>query len=128
MNDGMLEKNFEDDIERWLCEHGGYAKGDPKAFDRHLALDTGALLGFVQSSQPKQWARHERNYPGSADKEFLRQFTDNTRRRGLLDVLRNGLPITGVRFNLVFWKPETGLNPESLALYELNFLTCVNYL
>ena len=29
MNDGMREKNFEDDIERWLCEHGGYAKGDP---------------------------------------------------------------------------------------------------
>ncbi len=31
MSDGMKERNFEDDIERWLLTNGGYLKGDPNA-------------------------------------------------------------------------------------------------
>ena len=36
----VREKRFEQDIETFLCTHGGYLKGDPAAFDRKLALDT----------------------------------------------------------------------------------------
>ena len=128
MNDGMLEKNFEDDIERWLCEHGGYAKGDPKAFDRQYALDTATLFAFLKETQPKLWARHERNYPGNAERAFLDQFTDNARRRGLLDILRKGLTIMGVKFSLAFWKPDNNLNPETVALYGQNRLHCARQL
>ena len=36
MSDGMKERNFEEDIERWLLTNGGYSKGDPEAFDRQV--------------------------------------------------------------------------------------------
>jgi len=35
------ELKFEGEIEAWLLEHGGYAKGDPRTFDRELGLDPG---------------------------------------------------------------------------------------
>ena len=50
------EKRFEQDIEASLLTHGGYQKGNPAAFDRERALDTGTFLAFIRASQPKQWS------------------------------------------------------------------------
>lgn len=44
------EKRFEEDIETYLCTEGGYTKGNPKAFDRRLALDKATFLSFVKAS------------------------------------------------------------------------------
>ncbi len=44
------ENQFETDIEYSLINHGGYQKGNPKAFDRKLALDTDTLIGFIKDS------------------------------------------------------------------------------
>ncbi|WNN88695.1 type I restriction endonuclease subunit R [Gloeocapsopsis dulcis] len=43
--------------------------------------------------------------------------------RGMLDVLRYGITDYGVRFKLAYFKPASGLNPETLALYNQNILT-----
>ena len=45
------ETAFEAEIEAWLLDHG-YAKGDPRRFDRALGLDPGELLAFVAATQP----------------------------------------------------------------------------
>ena len=50
------ETAFEAEIEAWLLDHG-YAKGDPRSFDRALGLDPGELLAFVAATQPDAWAR-----------------------------------------------------------------------
>ena len=42
--------------------------------------------------------------------------------RGSLDVLRNGFTDHGVKFRMAFFKPESGLNPETAELYQLNRL------
>ncbi|MCP4109659.1 MAG: type I restriction endonuclease subunit R, partial [Desulfobacteraceae bacterium] len=42
--------------------------------------------------------------------------------RGSLDVIRNGFVDYGVRFKCAFFKPESGLNPDTLALYGQNRL------
>jgi hypothetical protein len=49
------EGSFEGAIEAWLLEHGGYALGDPRTFDRQLGLDPGELLAFVAETQPDAW-------------------------------------------------------------------------
>ena len=69
----VKEKRFEQDIEEYLLTHGGYQKGNPAAFNREKALDTGTFLSFIRTSQPKQWERFEKIYgadsegPGSED-------------------------------------------------------------
>lgn len=41
----------------------------------------------------------------------------------MLDCLRHGLTDRGVKLRLVFFKPASGLNPDTLRLYEQNILT-----
>ncbi len=41
----------------------------------------------------------------------------------MLDVLRYGITDYGVRFKLAYFKPASGLNPETLTLYNQNILT-----
>ncbi|WP_165071292.1 type I restriction endonuclease [Desulfovibrio sp. ZJ200] len=126
--DNLKERNFEDDICLWLCEHGGYTAGNPGRFDRSLALDSATLLDFVKASQPKAWQRHERNCPGKAEQVFLDRFCKEVRVTSLLEVLRKGFSILGTKFRVVFWRPETALNPESLRQYKANILHCTRQL
>lgn len=126
--DNLKERNFEDDICGWLCGQGGYVAGKPENFDRSLALDTATLLEFVKKSQPREWKRHERNCPGRAEQVFIERFCREVRVTSLLEVLRKGFTILGTKFRVVFWKPETGLNPESLRQYEANILHCTRQL
>ena len=128
MLEQMKERNFEDDICAWLCTHGGYQPGDPARFDRTRALDVQTLLDFVRTSQPKAWKMHLFKNPGKAEQSFVDRFCEEVRRRSLLDVLRHGFSVLGTRFRVVFWKPETGLNPESVQRYQSNILHCTRQL
>lgn len=49
------EAAFETAIEAGLLR-SGWAKGDPKAFDRQRALQLADLVAFVQETQPELWA------------------------------------------------------------------------
>ena len=44
----IREKRFEQDIEDYLITQGGYLKGNPKCFDRKLALYKAVTLFFKQ--------------------------------------------------------------------------------
>jgi type I restriction enzyme, R subunit len=41
----------------------------------------------------------------------------------MLDVLRNGFKCYGKTFQVAYFQPNTGMNPETLALYHQNRLT-----
>ncbi len=116
------EKRFEQDIETALLTLGGYEKGDPKAFDRALALDVGTFVVFLQKSQPKAWERYEKIYGASSEKQVVDRFNREVKHVGLLRVLRKGFTDRGITFKPVFWKPETSFNPETLARYASNVL------
>ena len=53
------ERVFESEIEYCLTHLGKkserYIKGDPRDFDRSLALDGKMLIAFVQDTQPDKW-------------------------------------------------------------------------
>ena len=50
----VKEKRFEQDMADYLTTYGGYQKGDPTAFNREKALDTGTFLSFIQTSQLRE--------------------------------------------------------------------------
>lgn len=64
----VKERRFEDDIVTYLCNEGGYVQGDPREFNRELALDTDTLLAFIKRSQPKKWERFVKIYGTSPEK------------------------------------------------------------
>ncbi len=122
------EKRFEQDIEEYLTTHGGYIKGDPKTFDRKLALDVNTFVSFIKTSQPKAWERFEKIYGGDSEKQIVERFCREVKMVGLLKVFRQGFTDRGIKFRAVFWKPETSINETSRMQYESNILHCTRQL
>lgn len=122
------EKRFEEDIETYLCTEGGYTKGNPKAFDRRLALDKATFLSFVKASQPKLWERYVKIYGLDSEKQMIDRFCREVKMVGLLRVLRQGFTDCGIKFRAVFWKPETSINETTVKQYDSNIMHCTRQL
>ncbi|MCK9312719.1 MAG: DEAD/DEAH box helicase family protein [Eubacteriales bacterium] len=124
----VKEKRFEEDIESYLCTEGGYTKGNPTSFDRKLALDKDTFLTFIKVSQPKSWERYQKIYGTDSEKQILDRFFREVKMVGLLRVLRQGFTDRGIKFRAVYWKPETSINPTTMAQYDSNMLHCTRQL
>lgn len=124
----VKERRFEEDIETYLTTYGGYEKGDPNAFSRELALDTETFVSFIKKSQPHEWKRYVKIYGYDSEQKIVERFCREVKMVGLLQVFRKGFKDRGITFNPVFWKPETALNPTTIARYEANVLHCTRQL
>jgi type I restriction enzyme R subunit len=116
------EKGFENAVTAHLLTCG-YVAGDPAKFDAKLALDPATLVGFLKTSQPKEWARLATIYGGEVESKVVATVARDLDQRGLLECLRHGVTDRGVKIRLAFFKPAHGLNPETQALYDMNILT-----
>lgn len=122
------EKKLEEAIEYYLTTEGGYIKNGVNSFDKELALEPHTLLTFIRDTQPKEWGKYQTIYGYGSDKAFIDRFCKEVRQVGLIHVLRQGITDRGIKFRLAFFKPETGLNEQSLRLYEQNILSCTRQL
>lgn len=125
------EQAFEDAIERWLVEHGGYRSDSGVSFDPVLGLDPTSVFAFIRATQAKLLAQLVSRYGGSegeAESGFLKRLASEIDERGLLDVLRHGVIDQGVPLKLAYFKPAHGLTPELQVRYEANRLTVVRQL
>ena len=63
------EKRFESDIEaHFLSPNGGYTKG-ADTYNTHLGLYVKTLIDFVKKTQPREWARDERQNAIESEKQ-----------------------------------------------------------
>jgi type I restriction enzyme R subunit len=122
------EKAFEEAIESHLLQKGGYIKGNPDDFNRELALDTKTIFAFLQKSQSEAWKKSLSIHGSDIETKLLQRLTKELDNRGTLDVLRNGFIDYGVRYKMAYFKPASGLNPETEKLYKLNRLTVTRQL
>ena len=116
------ENTFETTIIEYLTANG-WTLGAASDFDRDLALDKRAVLDFVQTTQPNQWARLTAFYKTDAESKFFQRLNKELELRGMLDVVRHGVTDSGIKFKLAYFKPDSGLNPETIRLYESNQLS-----
>lgn len=116
------EKGFEQVIESHLLAHR-YTRGDPAGFSPSLALDAATLVAFLKDTQPKAWGRLAAVYGADAATKVVQTIARDFDTRGMLDCLRHGVTDRGVKLRLAFFRPATGLNAETLALYDKNVLT-----
>ena len=126
----LKEKNFEESIEEYLCTVGGYVKGSSKNFSREIGIDTETLLKFVKDTQGKELEKLASRITENVESYFLKNLCNKLDEKNytMLNALREPLEIRGCKFRLVYWKPETNLNSETVELYEKNILTCVRQL
>src|ERR1700722_13284720 len=112
MSKAISEQRLEDAIIADLVK-AHYAVRLPAAFDKALSLDPGPLIDFVQATQPKEWKRFVEQHRETARDQFLKRVAEAIVADGTMTVLRQGVKVTGCKFRLAFWKPETSLNPDT---------------
>ncbi len=116
------EKTFEAAIVQSLIENGGYAQGNAPDYSPELGLFKYEVLHFLQETQPQNWEKISGIHGSDVDNRIIQRIYKEMDLRGSLDVIRNGFTDYGVRFRLAFFKPESGLNPETQELYNKNSL------
>lgn len=119
------EKRFESDIESFLISaEGGYTK-TTDCYDAKEGLYVNTLITFIQKTQPREWARFEKNCGSDPVRKFLLAFNNACEMDGLVSVLRNGFKHRGITFRVCYFHPESGLNKTSSLLYQENICNCV---
>jgi type I restriction enzyme, R subunit len=117
------EAALEEAIVHSLIFYGGYQSGAPEQYDREQAFFPATVLAFIRASQPQAWRQLSDIHGAAVESKFLQRLGKELDNRGTLDMLRHGIIDYGVRFKLAYFKPASGLNPETLALYDQNLLT-----
>ena len=136
MNADSKEAAFQQDIIDQMVA-GGWVFGDPKRYDRKLALYTEDCLQYVKTTQAKTWEKYQQLYPSNPEQAFIDKLASqlskadpqasdkHLRTFGTLGVLRHEIRDKSASFKMCQFKPEHGLNPDTLAMYEGNILRVV---
>ena len=122
-------RGFQEPVPPWTeMSPGGYHKRFPEDYDRTLCLVPRDVVDFVLATQPKEWLRLAEHYGTAVKERFVRRLASEIERRGALDVLRNGIKDSGVRFQLAYFRPSSGLNEETQRLHAGNLFAVVRQL
>lgn len=116
------ENTFESAIEQVLIRSGGYTTGDPSTYDKDMGLFKEEILDFLQTSQPKKWSKISAIHGEQTKERVLQRLYKELDLRGSLDVIRKGFVDYGVRFQMAYFQPVSGLNPDAKEMYKLNSL------
>lgn len=103
----------------------GWLVGTSRDYDRTSALYTEDLLGYIQEAWPERWEKFCKNNPQAPEQVLVQKVVRELEKAGTLEVLRHGFKVPGVQFELCSFKPDHGMNPESLARYRANRLRVV---
>lgn len=116
------ERVFEQEIEWALIHENGYVKGNPASYNKELAMDTGAVLEFIKKTQAEEWKRICRNRNEETGKGLLNRLNDELSKRGIIDVLRDGITDLGVKVVLCYEQPTNTMNKTACEQYDQNTL------
>lgn len=97
-----------------------YHQRPASALDTGTFIDINELAAFVQATQPKEWAKLVKQFPGTETATLAAQLSALIKKRDTLDVLRNGVAFNGINLQLAYFRPSAGGNPEHQARYEAN--------
>lgn len=121
------EINFEDHIEAHLLA-SGYIQRPPVDHDKALCIIPEETLAFIKSTQPKSYARLEKQYGEDTPQKLIARIARQVSQYGTLHVLRKGVKDRGETFQLAFFKPASGMNPQHQTLYQANRFSIVRQL
>ena len=124
------ELAFESAIEEHLTSTSGYASLPETGYDKVRALFSQQVLDFIQATQPKEWKYLSNIQKAKAEETLLADLCRalDSKNEGCLKVLRHGFKCFGKTFRVAYFAPASGLNPETIKLYQSNRLTVTRQL
>ena len=121
------EERFEDHIEAHL-NRSGYRSQQSAIYNRSLCLIPDEMLKFIQDTQPIVYQKLERQYGADTPVKLLDRVSREMQNRGVLDVLRNGVKDRGCYFDLTYFQPSSGMNPDQQRFYAQNRFSLIRQL
>jgi len=105
----------------------GWLPGDPADYDREYCVDLVQLRAFLHSTQPEVAEALDLDSDSPTRRKFLARLQGEVSKRGVVDVLRNGLQHGPHRIELFYGTPSPG-NEKARALFEQNRFTVTRQL
>ena len=105
-----------------ITRHGGYTEGNAQDYSPELGMFKYEVIHFLQTSQVRRWEKIAAIHGSDTENRVIQRLYKELDLSGSLDVLRNGFVDYGVRFQMAYLRPASGLNPVSADLYHKNEL------
>ena len=96
----------------WIC-------GAPNDYDREYTVDLAQLLAFLVETQPEVFEGLRLEDDGPGRRKFLARLQGEVSKRGVIDVLRNGVKDGPHHVELFYGTPSPG-NPAAAERYARN--------
>ncbi|MGA9754855.1 MAG: type I restriction endonuclease, partial [Desulfobaccales bacterium] len=121
------EKGLETLIVACLVDEAGYQQGRSEDYDRDHAVDLAKLTAFLEATQPKAAAALDLTQEGPKQTQFLHRLQGEIARRGVIDVLRNGVKHGPVSLDLFYGTP-TPANLKAEKRFAANLFSVTRQL
>lgn len=121
------ESGLESLIVKWLVEKNDYEQGTNADYNRDYAIDETRLFRFLQDTQPDALAKLGVFKSEMKKKQFLNRLQGEIAKRGIIDVLRNGVKVYPASL-IMFYLTPTENNVKAKEMYEKNIFSVTRQL
>lgn len=124
LHKNLKESAFEEHIEKELARTHKYRKRNAEInYDKATTFDRELLFEFLRATQGEKMARLEETYGDTLESRLLRRIDGQISEHGVIHLLRKGVDEGPVHFDLMFFRPASGLNPDIEKLFRANIFS-----
>lgn len=121
------ENGLESLIVKWLVEQNGYEQGTNTDYNRDYAIDETRLFRFLQETQPSELEKLGVFKADIKKKQFLNRLQGEVAKRGIIDVLRNGIKVYPANL-IMFYLTPTENNAKAKEMFDKNIFSVTRQL
>ena len=121
------ESGLESLIVKWLVEHNDYEQGTNADYNRDYAIDETRLFRFLKETQPDEMDKLGVHQSDMKKKQFLNRLQGEIAKRGIIDVLRNGVRVYPANL-IMFYLTPTENNAKAKEMFEKNIFSVTRQL
>ena len=121
------ESGLEALIVKQLVERNGYEEGTNADYNKEYAVDETRLFRFLQDTQPEQMDRLGVSQSDPKKRQFLSRLQGELAKRGVIDVLRNGVKAYPADL-ILFYMTPTENNAKAREMFSKNIFSVTRQL
>lgn len=121
------ESGLESLIVDWLVNQSGYEQGSNADYNRDYAIDETRLFRFLSATQPDEMEKLGVFKSDLKKAQFLNRLRGEIAKRGIIDVLRNGIKVYPADL-VMFYLTPSEKNIKAKALFEQNIFSVTRQL
>ena len=123
----ISEHRLESLIVKWLVEHNHYEQGSNDDYSREYAIDESRLLRFLNDTQKDELTKSWVLESEQKRRKFFARLNSEIARRGIADVLRNGVDFYPSSF-VMFYLTASEKNDKAKYLHGRNIFSVTRQL